>query len=77
MHTVQRTRGIRKVIRTGILRKPAQKFVTAGDGACRRLTRGARPRRRAVTPSDSAIMAWAEYDLTREILGGFWQARTA
>ena len=76
MNTVQRTRGIRKVIRTGFMNRPAQKFVTAGDSACAQMMREAR-RRQIPCPSDSAILAWARYDLECEILGGFWQPRTA
>ena len=26
---------------------------------------------------DSAILAWARFDLSREILGGYWETRTA
>jgi len=33
--------------------------------------------RRIPGPSDSAILAWARYDLEREILGGYWQRRAA
>ena len=76
MNTVQRTKGIRKAIRVSFMNLPAQKFVTAGDFACRQMMREAR-QRRIPGPSDSAILAWARYDLEREILGGFWQRRTA
>ena len=77
MNTVQRTRGIRKVIRTAVLRKPVQKHVAAGDRACGRLMLAARARRRTPGPSDRAILAWAQYDLAREIMGGFWEVRAA
>ena len=75
MKTVQRTTGIRRVIRNTILGKPARKYVTAGNDACGRMMCEAR-RRRNPGPSDSAILAWAKYDLECEILGGYWQ-RTA
>lgn len=71
MNTVQRTRGIRKTLQARVANRPAQKFVTAGDRACGRMMQEAR-RRRIPCPSDSAILAWARYDLEREILGGFW-----
>ena len=76
MNTVRRTRGIRKAIRVRLMNRPAQKFVTTGDSACGQMMREAR-RRRIPGPSDGAILAWAKYDLEREILGGFWQARPA
>lgn len=77
MNKVQRARGIRKIIRAAVHREPAQKFVTAGDRACRGLMREARPRRNAPSPSDRAILAWAEFDLSRELMGGFWEVRAA
>ena len=73
---VQRSRGIVKIIRKLTGKKPAQKFVTAGDGACWRMMREARTRRQA-GPSDNAILAWANYDLTREIMTGFWEFQAA
>ena len=76
MNTVQRTRGIRRIIRTRIMNAPAQKFITAGDSACGRMMYEAR-QRRIPGPSDSAILAWARYDLECEILGGYWQRRAA
>ena len=77
MNTVQRIRGIRKVIRVNILREPVQKYVTSGDRACGRMMREARPGPQRPGPSDSAILAWARFDLSREILGGFWEIRAA
>ena len=76
MNTVQRTTGIRRVIRNTILGKPARKYVTAGNDACGRMMCEAR-RRRNPGPSDSAILAWAKYDLECEILGGYWQRSAA
>ena len=76
MNKVQRTRGIRRAVRASVLGKPVQKYVTAGSDACGRMMREARPRRQVSGPSDSAILAWARFDLDREILGGYWQ-RTA
>ena len=76
MNSVQRTKGIRRIIRKVVFRKPDQHFVTAGDRACRRMMRNARFRRQA-GPCDSAILAWAKIDLTREIISGFWEIRTA
>ena len=76
MNKVQRTKGICKIIRTRILKETIQKYVTAGDRACRPLKREPRTRRQT-GPSDSAILTWARFDLNREILGGFWEIRTA
>ena len=76
MNTVQRTRGIRRVLQTGLMNRPAQKFVIAGDFACGRMMTEAR-RRRISGPSDSAILARARYDLEREILSGYWQRQSA
>ena len=73
---VKRTRGIMKIIRKMTGRRPNQKFVTAGDRACWRMIREARSRRQP-GPSDSAILAWANYDLTREIMTGFWEFQAA
>ncbi len=72
MNSVQRTRGIRKLFRTRVMNIPAQRYVTAGSESCGRMMRAAR-RRPVSGPSDSAILAWARFDLAREILGGFWQ----
>ena len=77
MNTVQRTKGVKRIIRTAILGKPVQKHVTAGDRACGRMMQAARPRQFKPGPSDSAILAWAKFDLAREILGGYWELRTA
>lgn len=72
MSTVRRSRGIRRIIRR--IGGSEQKYVTAGDRACGDMIRRARPRRyRNSGPTDSAIMAWARFDLAREILGGFWE----
>ena len=76
MNKVQRTRGIRKAIRTGLLNRPAGKYVTAGDSACSRMMFCAR-RRQVPCPADSAILAWAQFDLNREIMGGYWQHSAA
>ena len=75
MNKVQRTKGIRKAILAGVLNRPARKFVKAGSNACGQMMREAR-QRQIPGPSDSAILAWARFDLDREILGGYWQ-RTA
>lgn len=72
MNSVQRTRGIRKFIRVIILRRPVQKHVTAGDIACEKLMREAQP-----APSNRAIYDWAQFDLIREIMGGFWDIQVA
>ena len=76
MNKVQRTRGIRRAVRIRLMNRPAQKFVTAGSTACGRMMREAR-QRQTPGPSDTAILAWAKFDLEREILGGFWQLRAA
>ena len=72
MNKVQRTRGIRRIIKARIMNRPVRKYVTAGSNACGRMMCEAR-QRRIPGPSDSAILAWARFDLDREILGGFWQ----
>ena len=72
MNKVQRTRGIRKAIQTCVMKIPARKYVTAGSNSCGRMMCEAR-RRRIPGPSDSAILAWAQFDLEREILSGYWQ----
>lgn len=76
MNSVQRTRGLRKIVRVFILGKPAQRFFTAGDRACGKMMREARSGRQPF-PSEKAILAWARYDLAREIISGFWEVRTA
>ena len=76
MKAVRRTRGIRKIIRVNILRRPVHRYAAAGDRACGRLVSEARNRRKP-GPSDYAILTWASFDLSREILGGFWEIRTA
>ena len=76
MNRVRRTKGIRRIVRVHVLRGTVQKHVAAGDRACARLMQDARQRRKH-GPSDSAILAWARFDLQREILGGFWNVRAA
>ena len=76
MNIVQRARGLRKIIRQFVFRKPVQKFVTAGSRNCRGLMRQARARKQW-GPDDSAILAWARFDLAREIISGFWEVRHA
>ena len=78
MNSVQRTKGIRKIIQVVILGKSMPKYVAAGNWACGRMMREARSRRQQKPdPSDEAILAWAKFDLSREIMGGFWQVRVA
>lgn len=77
MNQVQRTRGIRRAIQVSLLGRSPQKYVTAGNSACGRLMWEARPRRQEAGPSDSAILAWAEFDLEREIMGGYWRLKAA
>ena len=77
MISVQRTKGIRKIIRRAILGRPVQKYVRAGDRTCGKMMREIRFRRQETGPSDRAILAWAEFDLAREIMGGFWDRSAA
>ena len=77
MNKVQRTRGIRRALQVSLMNRPVQKFVTAGDSACGRLMLEARPPLQTAGPSDSAILAWARFDLNREMMGGFWLRRAA
>ena len=76
MNTVQRTRGIRRAIRAGLLGISIPRYVTSGDWACGRMICEAR-QRRIPGPSDQAILARAQLDLMREILGGYWQHNAA
>ena len=56
MSKVQRTRGIRRVIRTRVLNIPSRKHVIAGSESCGRLM--VETRQRCIPgPSDSAILA--------------------
>ncbi len=77
MNSVQRTRGIKRMIRVFVFRKPVQKYFTSGDRACGRMMREARSEKRKPAPSDSAILAWARFDLSREIRDGFWEIKAA
>ncbi len=77
MNTVQRAKGIRRFFRANVLGKPVRKYVVAGDRVCGRMMREARPRPKTPGPSDRAILAWAQFDLCREIMGGFWEKSAA
>ena len=77
MNSVQRPRGILRIIRAVAFRKPAPNYVTAGSAACGRMMREARSRKQKSGPSDRAILAWAEFDLAKEIADGFWEIRAA
>ena len=76
MNTVQRTRGIRKAIQTILMNRPAQKYVTAGDSACRQMMREAR-RRHIPAPRGSMILSRAGYGLEFGIPDSCRQRRTA
>ena len=76
MNSVQRTKGIKKIIRKVVFGKPDQTFVTAGDKACRMMMQNAHSRR-MVNPSDLAILTWAKRDLTWEIMSCFWEIQAA
>ena len=69
MNAVRRANVLRRMVRRIVFRMPERKYVTAGDRACRELMRGSR---RNPDPSDDSILAWALYDLRKEILEGFW-----
>ena len=77
MNSVRRTKGIGRIVRVRILGNPVQKFVTAGSPACGRMLREARQRQMTPGPSDRAILAWAQFDLTREVMGGYWDLSAA
>ena len=77
MKSVQRTRGIMKIIREAAFGTAVPKYVTAGNLACGQMMQDARSRRRGPGPSDAAILAWARFDLAREIMGGFWEVHAA
>lgn len=73
MNTVHRPR-IRNIIRRVIFRLPERKYFTAGDGACREMMRTAhRRRRQQPDPEECSILAWARYELTKEMIDGFWE----
>jgi hypothetical protein len=76
MNSVQRERGIQRFLRKVVLGQPVQKFVTAGSMNCRQMIQESKARKRCI-PGDNEILASAEYDLTREILCGFWDIRAA
>ncbi len=76
MNKVHRTGSIRRAIETRIMNRPARKYVTAGSEFCSRMMCEAR-RHRVPCPSDSAILARAQFDLNREIMCGFWQQQEA
>ena len=73
---VKRTRGVMKIIRKLTDGNACQKYVTAGNLACWKMMREVRFRKQP-SPSDNAILAWANYDLTREIITGFWEFQVA
>ena len=77
MKSVQRTRGIKKTIREAAFGTSTPRYVTAGNLACGQLLQDARYRRQNPGPSDAAILAWAKFDLAREIMGGFWEVHAA
>ena len=77
MKSVQRTRGIKKIIREAAFGTSTPRYVTAGNLACGQLLQDARHRRQNPGPSDAAILAWAKFDLAREIMGGFWEVHAA
>lgn len=72
MNAVRRSSMIRRTVRRVILRKPERKYVISGDRACREMMQNARRRRRRRDVEAESILAWARFDLTREIIGGFW-----
>ena len=72
MEKIQRTRGIRRAIAARVMTMPAPKYVTAGSMSCSRMMFEAR-QRRMPGPSDSEILAWARFDLDRELMGGYWR----
>ena len=76
METIRRTKGVRRVLRAVFLGKPVRKYAAAGDRACGRIVSEARDRRKP-GPGDSAILAWAMFDLSREVMGGFWDIEAA
>ena len=65
-----------KIIRILTGGNTSQQYVTAGNLACWKMMREVRSRKMP-SPSDNAILAWANFDLTREIISGFWDAKAA
>ena len=76
MDKVQRASIVIRMIRRILFNMPERKYVTAGDRACREMIRAPRRRRRA-DPSDDSILAWAMFDLTKEMIEGFWDQRAS
>ena len=66
MNSVRRTKGLARMIRVRIFGNYVEKYVTAGSPACGRMMREAHVRQLTPGPSDRAILAWAQFDLTRE-----------
>ena len=69
-------KGVREVLGAVILGKPVRKYTAAGDAHAEESFPEAWDRR-SPGPATSAILAWARFDLSREILGGYWETRAA
>ncbi len=76
MNPVHRETGVQKVIRKVILRRPAQKFTTAGDRNCRQMILTPREREQQLL-EEIRIFTSAQVDLNWEIRCGFWEIQAA
>ena len=74
MRKVQRSSSLVRKIKRKFFGIPEKKYFTSGDRACREMIRNARRCRRQDLEAE-AIMAWARFDLTREIIHGFWEQK--
>ena len=77
MNTVRRTHTVTRKIRKIVFRIPEQKYVTAGDRACREMMHTPRRRRRQPDLEEESILAWARFESAKEMIEGFWERKTA
>lgn len=77
MKSVQRTKGICRIIRKTILRKAVQKYITAGDRACGGMVRETRYRHQKPRPCDGPFLSRTMFGILQEFPGGFPKTKTA
>ena len=77
MNKVRRANSITRMARRFLYGMPDRKYVVSGDRACGEMMRNARRRRRVRDTEDESILAWARFELRREILDGFWDKGAA
>ena len=77
MRTVHRPGTVRRKLLRVLFRIPEKKYFISGDRACREFMRNTRRRQPKPDPEAASIFAWARYELTKEILDGFWDMNAA